>query len=163
MKLLTGAKLLVAVLLFGTNAFCQGIARQSINAYGSATTTASNVLIEQSAGQSQTVNDAAHAKARSGFIQSRTFHVEQTEKDRLISGTVFPNPAKESFEIQLDQKIEGGQLVVHGLNGERLHSEKINDFRGQQLSSASWSSGIYFVTIQSEKGALFKRKLIITK
>lgn len=163
MKLLIGAKLLVVVLLFGTNAVGQGIARQSINAYGSATTTASKVLIEQSAGQSQTVSDAAHSKARSGFIQSRTFHVEQTENDRLISGTVYPNPAKEYFEIQLDQEIEGGLLAVHGLNGDRLHSEKISNFRGQHVSSASWSSGIYFVTIQSEKGAMFKRKLIITK
>ncbi len=163
MKLLIGAKLLVVVLLFGTNAFCQGVARQSINAYGSASTTASKILIEQSAGQSQTIGDAKNAPVRSGFIQSRTYHVEKSGEDFLISGKIYPNPASESFTVEIDQSLEGARVVVQNLNGEVIYNRKVEHFRSKELSSASWSSGIYFVTIQSEKGAMFKRKLIISK
>lgn len=144
--------------------FSQEITRQSIGAYGGSSTI-QNVLIEQSVGQSQTVQSDSESdgKFRPGFIQSRTFRVEETETTDLISGVVYPNPTNYSFRIELDEWVKSADLIITSADGNVIAQRKIRDSNEWFYDASSWKNGVYFITLQTNEGQVFKRRLIITK
>lgn len=144
--------------------FSQEITRQSIGAYGGSSAI-QNVLIEQSVGQSQTVTPGKNSgdRFRPGFIQSRTFMVEETEDADLISGVVYPNPTDYSFFIELDEWVESGELVITSSDGSIMDQRIIQKSNQWQYNASNWKNGVYFITLKTDKGQVFKRRLIISK
>jgi hypothetical protein len=142
----------------------QAVVRQSINAYGGSSEV-NNVLIEQSAGQphqTETIEDA-EVKVRPGFIQSRTFNVEIEKESNTLEGTVYPNPARESFKLELDESVEDANILISDATGVVVERIVIKDFREHLFDSSNWKAGTYFISLVSSEGKIFKSKLIITQ
>lgn len=141
----------------------QSIARQSIGAYGGSAAI-QNVLIEQSVGQGQTIDagTANGANYRPGFIQSRTFRVEEVEESGLLSGVVFPNPANNVFSVELDEWVENGEINITTTNGRVIYNRSIEENMTWNVNAQNWQNGVYFITLTTNEGQIFKRKLIIS-
>lgn len=142
----------------------QAVVRQSVNAYGGSSKI-NNVLIEQSAGQphqTETIEDA-EVKVRPGFIQSRTFNVEIEKESNTLAGKVYPNPARESFKLELDESVEDANILISDAAGVIVERIDVTDFREHLFDSSSWKTGTYFISLVSTEGKVFKSKLIITK
>lgn len=142
----------------------QAVVRQSINAYGGSSEI-NNILIEQSAGQphqTETIEDA-EVKVRPGFIQSRTFNVEIDEESNSLSGKLYPNPARESFKLELDESVENANILISDATGVIVEQIEAKDFREQFFDSSSWETGTYFISLVTAEGKVFKSKLIITQ
>jgi len=156
--------LYLLIITFSGYSSGQAVVRQSVNAYGGSSQI-NNILIEQSAGQphqTETVEDAK-VKVRPGFIQSRTFNVEVDEESNSLAGKVYPNPAKESFRLELDETVENANITISDATGAVVERIDAKDFREHLFESSSWETGTYFISLTTTEGKVFKSKLIITQ
>lgn len=67
---------------------------------------------------------------------------------------LFPNPAKDVIYINMPEHVAGGMIrVTDGL----LREVQAKKFQGNsmQLEVAQWPSGIYFLVVQADNGAVF--------
>ena len=74
--------------------------------------------------------------------------------------SIYPNPAKEKINIHL-ATINSGKIFITDNTGREI-SEK--DFNGNdvELNVSIIPTGLYFLSVQSEKG-IFNRKIVISK
>lgn len=67
---------------------------------------------------------------------------------------VYPNPIGEGGTLNVDfgESVNSLNYQVFNSTGQLIASERISNFSGQytQISTSEWSSGIYFVKLQSE-------------
>ena len=71
----------------------------------------------------------------------------------LLEISVFPNP----FQDVINVKGESGKVSVLDLTGKEIYSTDYNSFI--QISTAEFPTGMYFLTIENERGS-FSQKII---
>ena len=82
--------------------------------------------------------------------------------DMSTSGfSILPNPAANVFSIISNETMMHGKAVIYDMTGRRvlaiqLHSKNVN------LQTDNFNNGVYFVTLENEKGRTTK-KLVIQK
>lgn len=155
--------LTITILTITSFSFSQAIIRQSINAYGGHAKVKESILIEQSVGQPhQTESVEGTQNVRPGFIQSRTFNVEIDDNNNL-EGKVYPNPATETFKIELEEELENAKIQITNSMGKVIENKEFNKFYHENFDSSQWGKGTYFISIASKDGKVFKSRLIILK
>ncbi len=63
---------------------------------------------------------------------------------------VFPNPVSDYFVVESGVMIS--QVRIYNLNGQLVHSVRVDDYR-KQLSTSGWDSGVYLVQVIANEGA----------
>ncbi len=83
---------------------------------------------------------------------------------RLLDVTVFPNPAKDEFEIYSQElKTGGGRIELYNLTGRKLIEKYISKGAEEcKIDVSALQSGVYICRIRIENGSVTK-KLIIQK
>lgn len=144
--------------------FSQAIVRQSINSYGGSSQIKESIVIEQSVGQPhQTETEDGVDNVRPGFIQSRTFNVESDSESNTLAGKVYPNPAIESFTLQLEENVNAATIRISNTMGSLIEEMDLKDFRSHNFNSSNWDNGTYLISLVSANGKVFKSRLIISK
>ena len=72
-----------------------------------------------------------------------------------------PNPSSSSVNISVDESMIGSSLTVYDVTGRKMAAVQLRS-SVFGLSTSNFSSGIYFVTVENEKGRVTK-KLVIEK
>ena len=72
---------------------------------------------------------------------------------------VYPNPATESFTVELSL-LEDAEIKITNELGQIIKTKKLNDFNRITFDSSSMSSGIYFIQVISND-SVFLEKIII--
>jgi hypothetical protein len=67
---------------------------------------------------------------------------------------IFPNPASDMITIQATEEINS--VTVLNYAGQVIQSSEVNA-RETSLNSSNWSSGIYFIKIETANGTQMKR------
>ena len=71
---------------------------------------------------------------------------------------VFPNPAKDNFNIILSAEIKNARVEVYNMLGEKMYSATLNN--KPQTINNKFPSGIYFVKVAGGEKQ-FTEKLIV--
>jgi hypothetical protein len=79
------------------------------------------------------------------------------EIQELQELNVFPNPSQNVFYINASQEIKN--VSVFTINGKRILQDNLNS-TFSRIDLTDFSSGIYFVEVQTEKGEMIRRKLV---
>ena len=74
---------------------------------------------------------------------------------------VYPNPAKDQFTVYCLQFTVGDSLDIYNTLGEKIYSSVFNG-KQKTVNSKQFTSGIYFLSVHTDKGILSK-KIIIEK
>lgn len=80
---------------------------------------------------------------------SQVMPINKTEL--LLNGQLFniqPNPANQSFQIQMGSTIENGTLKVFDMNGQLVFEQNINQ-NIFEINTSTWSSGVYTIRIEN--------------
>ncbi|MBI9033538.1 MAG: M28 family peptidase [Bacteroidales bacterium] len=80
------------------------------------------------------------------------------DKYKMYSATVYPNPANDLVNFQIDGNIESYKVV--NLTGQVIVAAGRQDTDLIQIDCSNWTSGIYTVLIQSESGLMYNSKFI---
>jgi hypothetical protein len=86
-------------------------------------------------------------------------------KNNITDFSVYPNPAKDDFTIDISAFRNQKILVrIVNINGEEMYNELIeqNIADTKTIQSANWSAGMYYVLVQSEKEQAVQ-KVVISK
>lgn len=79
--------------------------------------------------------------------------------------SVFPNPAKDNFSVNIHSTIaENATLTIYDLHGNKIQSQAVNLYNGENhfpVSCATFARGIYLVEINSQNKK-FTEKIVIT-
>lgn len=126
-------------------------------------TTLDQVAATAKTGEGATYN-AIDTKPVVGYNYYRLRIVDATGKYRFSSTitvkhesasfvtSVFPNPAKESVFVGLDQAASQVQVVVRDYLGQIVRTSFVNDGTTLRLNTSELSTGTYFVEINSNLG-----------
>ena len=76
---------------------------------------------------------------------------------QLTELTLYPNPVKNEFFIQSDEKVEC--VEIYTLSGEKIHSQKNSNIHSVKVSHLS--KGVYLTRIKTVTGKVFTQKIII--
>lgn len=95
------------------------------------------------------------------IVKSKSISKHQNPEKQTKILNLYPNPASESFYIDISTKQEGaGKITIHDLTGSKI-SEKSFDFKkGTQTlehSIAKISKGMYVCTIEIDGMVTSKR------
>lgn len=71
--------------------------------------------------------------------------------------SVYPNPATDVINIANANNILVNGVQVTDINGRMVKSQKFDGVASAQISIADLTSGVYMVTVSSEKGAVTKK------
>jgi hypothetical protein len=83
--------------------------------------------------------------------------IEEESDDDLIK--VYPNPASDNFTIDVNQLNDGVEINIFDMFGELVHSAHYGKSSPIEIDASTFSAGIYFITIESERN--YSRKKII--
>jgi hypothetical protein len=72
--------------------------------------------------------------------------------------TVYPNPAKEFVNINWANNL-GYEIVVVAVDGRELYKQNVNSIDGIQISTAHWSSGVYYIIANGNYGSV--RQIVV--
>jgi glucose/arabinose dehydrogenase len=75
--------------------------------------------------------------------------------------SLFPNPAKNSISIKLSNDNLATKIAIFDLTGKLLLSQKLENNPENTISIASLTKGIYMVSVETENGVSYSKKLII--
>ena len=74
---------------------------------------------------------------------------------------INPNPASSSVSISINESMVGSNLIVADITGRKMMTGVLSSVNSQ-WSLVNLSNGVYFVTIENEKGRMTK-KLVVRK
>ena len=91
-------------------------------------------------------------------IQDASFGTSDFEKNEF---SLFPNPAKNSISIKLSNENLATKIAVFDLTGKLILSQKLENNPENTISISSITKGIYMVSVETENGVSYSKKLII--
>lgn len=100
-------------------------------------------------------------------VSCNYFEACQNTKSKAITKySVFPNPAKDNFNLKLDLKEECSVVAyMFALNGAEVKQFPIGKIKQgisqKELSSAGITSGLYLLRITTDKGDVFNERIVI--
>lgn len=84
-----------------------------------------------------------------------------SENQELSEIMIYPNPATDQINIELEQSSGAVDLQINDLNGRKVLMQKIDDYSSSyQLDISHLDTGVYFVEIKT-KGKKAVKKLIV--
>jgi len=71
--------------------------------------------------------------------------------------SIYPNPTSSVINISNSSNIEINSVIVADLNGRTIKTIKVNNVANTQINLSDVSTGIYLMTINSDKGSITKK------
>jgi DNA-binding beta-propeller fold protein YncE len=94
-----------------------------------------------------------------------TLQIGVVEVPNIISGKIFPNPARDWIVFETAQAFkESASLTIYNMLGEQIYQQQFN--AGQMRYSVNISGiaeGMYIVKVNNAKGVMYNGKLVIQK
>jgi len=107
---------------------------------------------------------AGNQRISNGRIDMGAYEYQfQTDVEKFIlpnSFTVAPNPASNYFSIRFDPEFIDARVEVSDMFGKNVFEENMKNLTDGKLNVEMFASGIYFVSVYSDKKS-FVRKLIV--
>ena len=93
--------------------------------------------------------------------------LSETDKTKRVI-RVFPNPAKEEIYILIHYHTINNtitQLKVYDLNGKLCYQQPFSEHHpfSHQIDVKNWTSGIYFLAIQTKDGKVLRERIAVQK
>jgi hypothetical protein len=82
-----------------------------------------------------------------------------TDVIEATSFQMFPNPATDIVSFDFSSEMLGSKLIIHDANGSLLN-ELVMEETELKLDISSYASGVYFVTLESDRKVYTKKLLI---
>lgn len=96
------------------------------------------------------------------MLKLQTSFVGTQSPDNQLSVSVYPNPASGVLNLQFQTPpTEEWTWQISNLAGQRVVAGTGTSAHSQAISVAGLANGLYFVTIQDEKGRLAVRKVVV--
>jgi hypothetical protein len=77
--------------------------------------------------------------------------------------SLYPNPAKDYFQIEFTDNLNNISLKIYDLTGRELYYEKINNRNSITINSETWRAGLYFVSIVDGNRIVKSERFMIYK
>jgi hypothetical protein len=114
------------------------------------------IMLVWAMASSNSFNLAYHGANRGATMSSFTLSQETFANENF---SMFPNPANNTFTVNLPESISQAQLTIYDLLGKRIQQKNINE-TNHIIDVSAIAKGTYLVMISSE-GFVETQKLII--
>ncbi len=98
-----------------------------------------------------------------GTTCSTTFNIVTTtavnETEATAAFTLFPNPATNTVTISIDETMLNSTATITDITGRNLTAVLLST-ANRELSTSSFANGVYFITLENEKGRVTKKLII---
>ena len=91
----------------------------------------------------------------------RSSNVQDPENNLISSITVFPNPANDFIQINMDANVGALNFCIFDATGKLVFSQRLLS-SSSKIDLSNLSSGAYFIQMANDKG-VFNEKIIINK
>jgi hypothetical protein len=71
--------------------------------------------------------------------------------------SVYPNPTKDEFQIDIDSDIHEFEFEIYNQLGSRIYSEKVFNSNQSKVNMNSFGSGVYSIVVKTKNGIATKR------
>lgn len=131
---------------------------QTLNLQGSAITVVASGFLDPS-GNSNGEAFGLYVATQAGGELTKLPVATSIEKNTSNSFAIYPNPANEFINIELEEATAGQSAVkIYNIAGMLVKSESIQPNSQQiRLNTSLMQNGLYIVTIQNENGVMSKR------
>lgn len=75
---------------------------------------------------------------------------------------IFPNPANDHLTIQLAQYENPVKVMLHNAIGQKVYANTMQS-GSMTISTATLSTGMYFLTLSTEDGASLKKQIVVAR
>ncbi len=84
--------------------------------------------------------------------------VEEEKFSPLGRLSLFPNPAKDQFFLEVDLVEKSDvKIAIYNLMGSQMESREMKQIQNQQIEfQANWPAGLYFVSVTTNRGRITK-------
>ena len=99
--------------------------------------------------------------------KSTTFVIEKPENNKTTEieepsiiddgFSVIPNPFEHTFELIFSKDINPNRIEIVNISGKLVYFENISDKMNKTVKTNTFSKGVYFVRLYTDKGILFKK------
>ncbi len=147
--------------LYNTNSFGSASAMEDYIQWGSANHQRESVAVSKGIwGDDTFINSAPPFQytgngSQDGVVFWSTLSVN--DFDNSIRVSLFPNPAHDTLNIQLNNLITDGTIQIFDVLGKQVFSQFIVANQPSEIDVAQWNNGIYLIKISSENTNEVKR------
>lgn len=93
---------------------------------------------------------------------TRQVNLTDERLNKRMNFSIYPNPAKNSFNISIENYSKARSLKLYNLNGQLLRDIAITNNKNQQVYTGDLKNGVYIVTIR-DGGKSMSKKVVIEK
>lgn len=157
--------IILIILLFTSTyfVFSQKLIRESINCMGSSVFS-NDIIIKQTIGQSSSTSSFSNKGTivRQGFQQATSKKIPERSNASQYNLTIYPNPANSFFNIKIvGEEKPDCLIIITNILGQEISRINFLELEENKISSQTWKSGIYFVSIFSDHILQETKKVII--
>lgn len=110
------------------------------------------------------ISDSIDTQQEGLMFDDLSFCISANTKDltQLNTLKVFPNPATDLLNFQLEESIDNAEIRVYSTLGQLIATQNIND-TNTQFNVADWQKGMYFYGIFVENEMVKSGQVLINK
>lgn len=83
--------------------------------------------------------------------------------ENINTFSIYPNPAHDIIQLDYGGVVGSIQLQINNIQGQQVYEKTLEGFtnlQNQKIDISDWPAGIYFITINNEKGQIVKKILV---
>lgn len=115
------------------------------------------VLFGADSGSSQAATNTASSTGKFDTISVKATGTAGVEDNLISSLSVYPNPANDVVNVTNAENILVNGITVTDLNGRTVKTAKFEGVANAQINVSDLASGIYMMTVSSDKGSMTKK------
>lgn len=126
-----------------------------ITAAGNSNTTINYSYVDANTGKGTIYYRLKQVDNDGKFWYSTVINIALKGESGSIS--IYPNPVKDRFRLQLPAGIAKGTLVVYDSRGAVIHRQEVTN--GEYVSAMGWSGGTYYAVVQAN-GKVYESRVV---
>ncbi|MFO0357452.1 MAG: T9SS type A sorting domain-containing protein [Sphingobacteriaceae bacterium] len=149
-----------------SNPICSGNQSATLTASGSnsytwnTNATGSSIVVSPTVNTNYTVwSTNANGCGSASLTQSVSICNGVAEQSFSRNVLIYPNPSNGIFKLEMNSKIDNGEVNIYNSIGQLILSEKIKE--NQEIDLSKFSKGYYFCVIRSQGKQIHSEKIII--
>lgn len=153
--------LVIFALVLQSNSFAQKIVRQSFSCLGTNEIT-EGILLRQTIGQpsNTTITSNENGVLRQGFQQALSANSANFLPQDIVEISIYPNPAVDQFNLSINGTIGSYKVRVTDVIGRLVINSTVLESNKASFLCDKWVTGVYFVSIISDKKTIAIKKII---
>lgn len=97
-------------------------------------------------------------------VEEFTIYIVLPKEDDIVEGAdplsflkVFPNPASDELNVQMDNDMTFSQVMINSITGQQLYAIDGEEMEQHTMDVSNLENGVYIITVFTKEGVLNKK------